>query len=704
MLAGRQASVLIWTTTPWTIPSNLAVAFHPDFDYGAYEFDGRVVILASELAGTVGKATGKPLGDPIVVVKGEVFDRLAFQHPLYDRPSIGVLADYVTLEAGTGVVHTAPGHGSDDYTTGVRYGLDVYAPVGPGGHYTDDVLLFAGLQVWAANPKVEEALHERARLWHRAEFGHSYPHCWRCHNPVIFLATSQWFIAMDRESAAAGGRTLRTQSLAAIQGVQWTPAWGEERLHNMLAGRPDWCISRQRSWGVPIPALACQSCQHVLMTTAVVERAASVFDVHGADTWYERPLVDFVPEGTTCPSCGGTAFERETNILDVWFDSGASHEAVLARNPALTWPAAVYLEGSDQYRGWFQSSLLVGLGTRQRAPFERVITHGFVVATDGRKMSKSLGNTVVPQDVIKQHGAEIIRLWAAMVDYREEMRLGKEILARVVEAYRKLRNTLRFLAGNLFDFDPARDRVPIERLQEVDRYILARYAAAATRAREAYDAFDFQAIVHTITHLATVDISAFYSNVSKDCVYTLGPASEPRRSAQTAMYVMVDGIARLLAPILPITADELWKALPGTREASVHLALLPADVDTWRDDALVERWTRLIAVRDVVNGALEAQRQAKTIGTSLEAKVVLAARGETLALLRESASQLDMLFIVSATEVRDAGGEGPELAVEVVRSDGTKCVRCWRYVHDISTEPAFAGLCGRCVEAVAELV
>jgi isoleucyl-tRNA synthetase len=388
----------------------------------------------------------------------------------------------------------------------------------------------------------------------------------------------------------------------------------------------------------------------------------------------------------------------------VWFDSGSSHEAVLARNPALTWPAAVYLEGSDQYRGWFHSSLLVALGTRQRAPFERVITHGFVVATDGRKMSKSLGNTVVPQDVIKQHGAEIIRLWAAMVDYREEVRLGKEILARVVEAYRKLRNTLRFLAGNLFDFDPARDRLPVERLQEVDRYVLARYAAAAARAREGYDTFDFQAIVHTITHLATVDVSAFYSNVSKDCVYTQGTASDPRRSAQTAMYVMVDGLARLLAPILPITADELWRTLPGTRETSVHLASLPTDIDTWRDDALVDRWTRLIAVRDVVNGALEAQRQAKTIGTSLEAKVVISARGETLTLLRESASQLDMLFIVSATEVREAASDGPDLAVEILRSDGTKCVRCWRYVHDISTEPAFAGLCGRCVEAVAELV
>jgi len=703
-LAGREVSVLIWTTTPWTIPSNLAVAFHPDFDYGAYDVDGRVLILATGLADTVVKATGKPLGEPTLVVKGEVFDRLAFQHPLYDRVSLGVLADYVTLDAGTGVVHTAPGHGADDYTTGVRYGLDVYAPVGPGGHYTDDVLLFAGLQVWAANPKVEEALHERARLWHREKFAHQYPHCWRCHNPVIFLATSQWFIAMDRESAAAQGRSLRTQSLQAIQGVQWFPGWGEERIHNMLANRPDWCISRQRSWGVPIPAVACQACQHVLLTPALIERAAAVFDVHGADAWYERPLEEFLAAGTACPSCGGTAFDRETNILDVWFDSGSSHEAVLGTNPALSWPAAVYLEGSDQYRGWFQSSLLVGLGTRQRAPFERVITHGFTVDGEGRKMSKSLGNTVVPQDVIKQHGAEIIRLWAAMVDYREEVRYSKDILARVVEAYRKLRNTLRYLESNLFDFDPARDTVPRDRMQEVDRYALARYADAATRAREAYDAFDFQAVVHSLTHVATVDLSAFYNDISKDCLYTLGAASPARRSAQTAMFVMVEGLVRLLAPILPITTDELWRALPGTRVPSVHLADLPDDLGAWRDEPLVERWKRLIDMRVIVNGALEAQRQAKTIGTALEAKVVLTATGPTLALLRESAPHLPMLFIVSETVVREGADGGAELAVEVVRSDGTKCVRCWRYVHDISTEPAFAGLCGRCVEAVAELV
>jgi isoleucyl-tRNA synthetase len=703
-LAGRSVSVLIWTTTPWTIPSNLAVAFHPDFDYGAYACDDRVIVLATGLAETVAKATGKPLGDPILVVKGEIFDRLAFQHPLYDRVSLAVLADYVTLEAGTGVVHTAPGHGADDYATGVRYGLDVYAPVGPGGHYADDVLLFAGLQVWAANPKVEEALHERARLWHRDQFSHQYPHCWRCHNPVIFLATSQWFIAMDRESPAADGRSLRAQSLEAIQGVQWIPGWGQERIHNMLANRPDWCISRQRSWGVPIPALACQACQHVLLTPAIVERAASVFDVHGADAWYERPLEEFVPPGTACPACGGTAFERETNILDVWFDSGSSHEAVLGIDPDLSWPAAVYLEGSDQYRGWFHSSLLVALGTRQRAPFERVVTHGFVVAGDGRKMSKSLGNTVVPQEVIKQHGAEIIRLWAAMVDYREEVRLSKDILARVVEAYRKLRNTLRYLESNLYDFDPAVDRVPRERMLDVDRYALARYAAAAQRARTAYDAFDFQAIVHSLTHLATVDLSAFYHDISKDRLYTLGARSEARRSAQTAMFVMVDGLVRLLAPILPFTADELWRALPGARPASVHLAEFPADVDGWIDEALVDRWTRLIAVRDAVNTALEAQRQAKAIGTALEAKVVLEARGDTLALLQANAAQLPMLFIVSEAEVAAAEAGAPELTVRVLRSDGAKCVRCWRYVHDLSTDPAFAGLCGRCVDAVAELV
>jgi len=717
-LAGRDVTVLIWTTTPWTIPSNLAIAFHPDYEYGAYEVDGgRVVILATGRAEAVEQATQRPLGTPIATVNGATFEYLRFKHPLYDRVSLGVLGDYVTLDAGTGAVHTAPGHGSDDFHTGVKYGLEIYAPVGPSGHYFEDVPLFGGQRVFDANPKVEQALRERGRLWYRESFRHQYPHCWRCHNPVIFLATAQWFIAMDAAADLESKRpTLREQSLAAVRAVTWLPAWGQERIHNMLANRPDWCISRQRSWGVPIPAVACSSCGEVLLTKALIDRTAEIFEQYGGDAWYERPIEEFLPDGFVCGKCGGHEATRETNILDVWFDSGSSHEAVLALRKELRWPADVYLEGSDQYRGWFHSSLLVGLGTRNEAPYRQVITHGFLVAEDGRKMSKSLGNSIEPQDIIKQYGADILRLWTAMVDYREEQRLGKEILARVVEAYRKLRNTLRYVVANLYDFDPATDFVPAERLLGVDRYILARYADAASSMGASYDAYDFQAIVHTLNNLATVDLSAFYFDVSKDRLYTFGAASEPRRSAQTAMYVMAEGFVRLLAPILPITADELWRSLPGTRAESVHLADFPAssELDRWRDSARVAEWTRLIEVRNAVNLALEEQRQRKVIGAPLEARVSLASSGDTYELLRRHEADLPMLFITSQVTLQseaDAGSaEGgtalavaaPEaVTVQVDHADGTKCLRCWRYVFDISTDPAFEGICGRCVEAVS---
>src|SRR6185295_5273257 len=472
-LAGRNVSVLIWTTTPWTIPSNLAIAFHPEFDYAAYEVDGRAVIIAEALEGAVGTATGRALGAPVARIKGAELEHIRFQHPLYARPSVGVLGDYVTLDAGTGAVHTAPGHGADDFTTGMRYGLDIYAPVGPAGHFLDTVELFGGQRVFDANPRVEEALKERGRLWHRESFTHQYPHCWRCHNPVIFLATSQWFISLDGVRLKQG-KTLREAAIEAIDNqVQWIPAWGHDRIYNMVTNRPDWCISRQRVWGVPIPALDCTKCGEAILTTALVEKAAKVFETYGADAWYERPVDEFVPEGLSCPSCGGTAFEREMNILDVWFDSGSSHEAVLSVRPELSWPADLYLEGSDQHRGWFQSSLLVGLGTRGRPPFREILTHGFLLDTGGTKMSKSLGNTILPQDVIKDSGADILRLWVAMSDYREEIRVSKEILSRVVEAYKKIRNTLRYLLGNLYDFDPSVDRVDRTRMEEVDRYILA---------------------------------------------------------------------------------------------------------------------------------------------------------------------------------------------------------------------------------------
>jgi isoleucyl-tRNA synthetase len=710
-LAGRSVSALIWTTTPWTIPSNLAIAFHPDFDYAAYNVDGRATIVAEALAPKVAEAVGRPFGAPIARMKGTELEHIRFQHPLYARPSVGVLGDYVTLEQGTGAVHTAPGHGSDDFNTGVKYGLEIYAPVGPGGHFLQTVELFGGQRVFDANPKIEEALKERGRLWHRESFVHAYPHCWRCHNPVIFLATSQWFIALD----AAVGRTpepggshngsrehsLRQAALEAIdRDVNWVPAWGRDRLRNMISNRPDWCISRQRAWGVPIPAVDCQQCGEAILTPALVERAAAVFDTYGADAWYERPTEEFIPPNLVCPKCGGTAFERERDILDVWFDSGSSHEAVLPFREELTWPADVYLEGSDQHRGWFQSSLLVGLGTRGRPPFREVVTHGFIVDEAGRKMSKSLGNGIEPQDVIKESGAEIIRLWVAMVDYREEVRLGKQILARVVEAYRKIRNTLRYLISNLYDFDPAVHAVPLAEMQEVDRYALATYGSAASAMLRAYEQYDFPAIFQSITQLTTVDLSAFYADVSKDRLYTFGATSHERRSAQTAMYTIADGLARLLAPILPFMADEVWRHMPGKRDDSVHLAEFPHDAGTLVDPELSARWADLMAVRDEVNRALETARQSKIIGNSLGARVTLRARGRTAALLDSYRNDLAMLFIVSQLELDTPSTDGPELEVGIARAEGEKCPRCWRIVTSVSKAADTAGLCDRCVDAI----
>ena len=707
-LAERDVSVLIWTTTPWTIPSNLAIAFHPEFDYAAYEVEGRAVIVAEALASRVAQAIGRTFGSPVARMKGAELERIRFRHPLYARDSVAVLGDYVTLDTGTGAVHTAPGHGADDFNTGVKYGLEIYAPVGPDGRFLETVELFGGRRVFDANPRVEEALKERGRLWHRDTFEHQYPHCWRCHNPVIFLATSQWFIRLDGDPVitvdSSGARTLRDAALNAIDHqVRWIPSWGRDRIYNMVANRPDWCISRQRVWGVPIPAVDCATCGEAILTPALVEKAAAVFDRYGAVAWWERPLEEFIPEGLTCPACGGTTFERERDILDVWFDSGSSHEAVLPSRPELTCPADLYLEGSDQHRGWFQSSLLVGLGTRGRPPFRQVLTHGFLIDLEGRKMSKSVGNAILPQDVIKESGAEILRLWVAMSDYREELRVSKEILTRVIEAYRKIRNTCRILVANLYDFDPAADMVPLDRLESVDRYSLARYADAAQRSIHGYEEYDFSTVFQALNTLATSDLSAFYIDVTKDRMYTFGARSHGRRSAQTVMYVIADGLARLLAPILSVTADELWRHMPGRRSASVHLEEFPR-VEPFLNRDLVAAWDRLMKVRDEVNAALEEKRKNKVIGNSLGARVTMRATGAVAALLEQHRAQLPMLFIVSHVALH-ASPDGPdEVRIEVDKAPGVRCDRCWRFVPAVRTEPDWAGICDRCVEALAEPV
>jgi isoleucyl-tRNA synthetase len=708
-LKGRDVSALIWTTTPWTIPSNLALAFHPDAIYGAYPVDGRVVVVAEALAEGLAATLDRPLDHPVVKVPGTVFEGLRFRHPLYARDSVGVLADYVTLDTGTGVVHTAPGHGSDDFRTGVKYGLDIYAPVGGDGRFIDQVERFAGLTVFEANPKVQDALAEAGRLWKGERFEHSYPHCWRCHNPVIFLATSQWFIGMDESG-------LRAKAIAETGRVEWFPAWGGERMKGMFESRPDWCISRQRSWGVPIPAVTCAACGTATLTVELVERAALAFEKDGAEAWYERPIEDFLPAGFACPSCGAARFDREQDILDVWFDSGSSHEAVLAVHPELRWPADLYLEGTDQYRGWFQSSMLVGLGTRGHAPYRQVVTHGMVVTEAGKKMSKSLGNDVPPQKVITQSGAEILRLWVASVDYREEVRFGPEILARVVEAYRKLRNTLRILVANLSDFNPATDMVPPLAMDEVDRFAMARYGDVASKIRAAYERYDFPAIFQALNAFVSVDLSAFYVDVSKDRVYTLAVDARARRSAQTAMFAIADGLARLIAPVLPVLAEEYWSHLPGQREESVHLAEFPKQVHLFQNEALVARWSRLLRLRAAVNAELEKLRQSKAIGQSLEAVVHLRGVGSIADLIETHQDQLPALFITSQVDDgtdppvpgQDAAegaiyheSEGSAVHIVVAKVDGTRCDRCWRYVAQVPIAPGREGVCPRCEDALA---
>ncbi len=700
-------SIVIWTTTPWTLPANQAVCLHPDFEYAFVQVGSEVLVVAKELVASVAKACGLPNPTVLGTRKGkEGFAGLETQRPLGPGLSPILLGDFVTLDQGTGCVHIAPGHGMEDYALVMQHNasaspgerLEILAPVDDAGCFTSVVSEFAGQQVFRANPAIVERLHASGRLLGHGSLNHSYPHCWRCKNPVIFRATEQWFVSMETNA-------LRQEALGEIDRVRWIPPWGRDRIEGMIANRPDWCVSRQRGWGVPIVGFTCVGCRTLLVTPAIIDHVADQVAEHGTDVWFRKSAQDLLPKGTTCAKCGGTAFEKEKDILDVWFESGVSFAAVL--KPRKWWPADLYLEGSDQHRGWFHSALLAGVTTDRRAPYKSVLTHGFVVDGAGKKMSKSAGNVVAPQDVIKQSGAEILRLWVSAQDYREDVRISPEILGQLVEAYRKIRNTCRFLLSNLYDFDPARDRVPVDRLSELDRWALMRVNELIPRVRQAYDDFEFHAIFHLLNNFCSVDLSAVYLDILKDRLYTCRRDSPPRRGSQTVLYDVLVVLTKLMAPILSFTAEEIWRLLPRgesaeTGEWSVHLSQFPDPVRAWSDAGLAERWRTLLEVRTAVQSALEEKRRDKVIGAPLEARVVLQVGRDRHAFLQPYVSELPALFIVSDVELQAVSGEAEPDACRVIvsKATGRKCERCWNYRSSVGAEPAHPTLCNRCVEAI----
>jgi isoleucyl-tRNA synthetase len=712
-LAGRKVYVIIWTTTPWTLPASMAVAFHPDFEYVAAAPAERsdVYLVESRRLDPTQHETGLALPQVLARIPGRKLEGITLQHPFLDRQVPGVLATYVTAEDGTGCVHTAPGHGREDYETGIKYGLEIYCPVGEAGEFTEGLPEYKGKVVFEANEPIVALLKQRGALVGPPQWlTHSYPHCWRCHRPIIFRASDQWFIDIDHDR-------LRERALEAIHQVKWLPEWGEERIANMIATRPDWCISRQRVWGVPITIFHCEACQEPLLDADAARPAIELFRREGADAWYTHPVEDLVAPGTKCPKCGGSRLRKESDILDVWFDSGSSHLAVLGRRPDLPWPSDVYLEAGDQYRGWFHSSLLVALATRGAAPYRQVVTHGWVLDAEGRAMSKSLGIGIDPQEIIKSHGAEILRLWVASVDLREDVVISPDILERLSDAYRKLRNTFRYCLSNLYDFDPEKDLVDGEALEEIDAWALARTAEVLERVEQAYQEFAFHKVYRTLYDFATVDLSAFYFDILKDRLYTAPARSVRRRAAQSVLYRIADTLARVLAPIMCFTAEEAWSHLPAPhlREPSVHLATLTRASDLRavipeRFRSRLGNWDRLVAVRNQVLKALEKARQEKRIGGGLEARVRLSANGELAPLLAEYREVLPMLFIVSQVELAQdrqdmplSASERDSLRVVVERARGLKCERCWNYSEQVGKDSRYPEVCERCVAALEEM-
>ena len=698
VLNSEKLFMVIWTTTPWTLPANLAICLHPEFIYVAVAHgDDTYIVAEDRLSMLVSEWEWKDykiLGS----CKGADWENAVCRHPFIDRESKVILGEHVTLEQGTGCVHTAPGHGQDDYIVGLKYGLEPYNPVDDGGVFRPDVEHFGGMFVRKANPEIIQKLRQDGFLIHDENIKHSYPHCWRCHQPIIFRATNQWFISMDK-------RDLRKNALDGIGRTQWIPQWGRDRIYSMIENRPDWCVSRQRSWGVPITLFTCNACGDFINSSDLFERIAGGVEKYGADFWFDSLPEELLPEGTVC-QCGGKEFSREDDILDVWFDSGVSHVAVIEKNPELNWPADLYLEGSDQHRGWFHSSLLESIGTRGKEPYKSVLTHGYVVDGKGKKMSKSAGNVIAPQKIIDQYGAEILRLWVASENYREDIRVSNEILKRLTESYKKIRNTLRYLLGNLHDFDCKEDQVPVNEMLELDRYILHRFNILREKILTAYENYEFHVFYHSFSNFCIIELSAFYLDIIKDRLYTYPAKSRERRSGQTALHILLMGMVRLIAPILSFTAEEVWNHLPknSVDEESVHMSQFLDPENVSFDENLVKKWEFLVELKGEVSKALETSRRDKIIGHSLDSIVKLELPDNFKAIVKND--ELKYIFIVSEVVLVDSIGseekifESDSLQGVKVFSEmhpGKKCERCWHYFEpDVKEGKANGEICSRC--------
>ena len=699
------SSIVIWTTTPWTLPANVAIALHPEFKYVLVQVGEERLLMAAELHRQVLELLGLLDYQVVATFTGSELEGVRCRNPLMDRDSVVILGEHVTLEQGTGCVHTAPGHGLEDYEVGMRYHLPVLSPLDDQGRFTEEGGQFAGLFVDDASKAVVKELESRGALLHFGFIKHQYPHCWRCKHPIIFRATEQWFASIEG---------FRKEALEAIKGVKWIPAWGEDRIYNMVADRTDWCISRQRTWGVPIPIFYCASCGREIINDATISHLQELFREYGSNVWFAREAGELVPPGLKCPECGSKEFRKETDIMDVWFDSGSSHAAVLTTRPELAWPADLYLEGSDQHRGWFNSSLSTAVATRGRAPYRQVLTHGFLVDEEGRKMSKSLGNGIDPAEVIRQKGADVLRLWVASADYRRDVAASENIMRQITEAYRKIRNTCRFLLANLADFEPGKDQVAREDMLELDRWAMDRLQRLVARVTRAYDNYEFHMVYHSIHNFCAVDLSAIYLDIIKDRLYTWPAASRGRRSAQTVLYEAINVLVRLLTPILAFTTEEIWRYLPaaGDKPFSVQLAGWPRVKTEFLDDELAEKWERILQVRDGVARALEYARQEQDLGNSLNAAVHLYPGAGLYQFLQPLAEELATIFIVSQAtlhrpeeEVPDGSLEIPEipgLRVKVTRAPGHKCERCWMVSETVGRDHSHPTLCHRCATVLKE--